>query len=131
MSKKHRVLFMGMISRITRLTFILWFFLTLKIFWKTSKFFMHTHSASKVIWREYFLAERISLKTIFGVFWSAFSRIRTEYGEIFRTSPYSVQMQENKKNNEYGHFLLRHFLRFTLSKRGQIFSQMLFRMNNN
>ena len=28
-------------------------------------------------------------------FWSAFSRIRTEYGEILRISPYSVRMREN------------------------------------
>ena len=28
-------------------------------------------------------------------FWSVFSRIRTEYGEILRISPYSVRMQEN------------------------------------
>ena len=29
------------------------------------------------------------------VFWSVFSRIRAEYGEIIRISPYSVQMREN------------------------------------
>ena len=28
-------------------------------------------------------------------FWSVFSRIRTEYGEIIRISPYSVRMQIN------------------------------------
>ena len=28
-------------------------------------------------------------------FWSAFSRIRTEYGDILRISPYSVRMREN------------------------------------
>ena len=28
-------------------------------------------------------------------FWSVFSRIRTEYGEILRISPYSVRMREN------------------------------------
>ena len=38
--------------------------------------------------------------------WSAFSRIRTEYGKIQSISPYSVQMRENtgQKNFEYGHF---------------------------
>ena len=38
--------------------------------------------------------------------WSVFSRIRTEYGEILRISPYSVRMRENtdRKNSEYGHF---------------------------
>ena len=41
------------------------------------------------------------------LFWFVFSRIRTEYGEILRISPYSVQMQENmdQNNSEYGHFL--------------------------
>ena len=40
------------------------------------------------------------------LFWSAFSRIRTEYGELLRISPYSVRMQENagQNNSEYGHF---------------------------
>ena len=28
-------------------------------------------------------------------FWSVFSHIRTEYGEIHRISPYSVRMREN------------------------------------
>ena len=41
------------------------------------------------------------------LFWSAFSRIRTEYGEIRNISPYSVRMRENteQNNSEYGHFL--------------------------
>ena len=36
-------------------------------------------------------------------FWSVFSRIRTEYGEMRSISPYSVQMPENKdhKKNLY------------------------------
>ena len=40
------------------------------------------------------------------LFWSAFSRIHTEYGETRSISPYSVQMQENADQNisEYGHF---------------------------
>ena len=39
-------------------------------------------------------------------FWSAFFRIRTEYGEIRSISPYSVQMRENAdhNNSKYGHF---------------------------
>ena len=39
--------------------------------------------------------------------WSAFSRIRTEYGDILRISPYLVQMPENtdQNNSEYGHSL--------------------------
>ena len=42
------------------------------------------------------------------LFWSAFSHIRTEYGEIRSIiSPYSVRMRENayQNNSEYGHFL--------------------------
>ena len=41
------------------------------------------------------------------LFWSAFSRIWTEYGEILRISPYSVRMLKNvdQNNYEYGHFL--------------------------
>ena len=41
------------------------------------------------------------------LFWSAFSRIRTEYAEIRSIFPYSVQMRENadQNNSEYGHFL--------------------------
>ena len=41
------------------------------------------------------------------LFWSAFSRIWTEYGEILCISPYSARMRENTDQNhsEYGHFL--------------------------
>ena len=40
------------------------------------------------------------------LFWTVFSRIQTEYGEIGSTSSYSVQMQENtdQNNSEYGRF---------------------------
>ena len=40
-------------------------------------------------------------------FWPAFSRIRTEYGDLLCKSPYSVRMQETvgKKNSKYKHFL--------------------------
>ena len=40
-------------------------------------------------------------------FWSEFSHIRTEYGEILPFFPYWVQMRENtdQKNSEYRHFL--------------------------
>ena len=39
--------------------------------------------------------------------WSVFSRIRTEYGEVLRVSPYSVRMRENRdqKNSKYENFL--------------------------
>ena len=41
------------------------------------------------------------------LFWSAFSHIRTEYGEILRVPTYSVRIPENtdQNNSEYGHFL--------------------------
>ena len=41
------------------------------------------------------------------LFWTEFSRIRTEFGEILRISTYSFQMRENadRNNSEYGHFL--------------------------
>ena len=29
-------------------------------------------------------------------FWSVFDRIRTDYGQILRISPYEVRMRENK-----------------------------------
>ena len=40
------------------------------------------------------------------LFWPAFSRIRTEYGEIRSISLHSVQIQENadQNNSECGHF---------------------------
>ena len=39
-------------------------------------------------------------------FWSVFSRIRTECGDLLCKFPYSVLMRENtdQKNSEYGHF---------------------------
>ena len=41
------------------------------------------------------------------LFWSAFSHVRTEYGEIRSISPYLVRMRENADQNksECGHFL--------------------------
>ena len=41
------------------------------------------------------------------LFWSAFSPIRTEYGQILHISHYSIRMRENadQNNSEYGHFL--------------------------
>ena len=40
------------------------------------------------------------------LFWSVFSHICTEYGEILHISPYSVRMRENtnQNNSKYGHF---------------------------
>ena len=41
------------------------------------------------------------------LFWSVFCCIRTEYGEIFRISPYSVWMRKNtdQNNSEYRNYL--------------------------
>ena len=41
------------------------------------------------------------------LFWSAFSHIRAEYGEIRSISPYSVRMWENadQNNSEYRNLL--------------------------
>ena len=37
------------------------------------------------------------------LFWSAFSRIRTEHGEMIRISPYSVQLREAADQNNSKH----------------------------
>ena len=41
------------------------------------------------------------------LFWSVFSRIRTEYGEIRNIPPYSVRMRKNteQNNSEHRHYL--------------------------
>ena len=51
------------------------------------------------------------------LFWFAFFRIRTEYGEILRISPYSVQMRENtvQNNSEYWVFSGPYFSVFGLN----------------
>ena len=54
------------------------------------------------------------------LFWSVFSCIRTEYGEIRSISLYSVPMRENtdQNNSKYGHFLSSvgsHFFRVRFS----------------
>ena len=44
---------------------------------------------------------------IWSFFWSVFSCIRTEYGDLRSKSPYSVQIQENfgpEKTSLFGHF---------------------------
>ena len=57
-------------------------------------------------------------------FWSVFPRIRTEYGQIFRISPYSVRMQENavQKNSEYA---------FLSRRDGQLSSCTILEKTNN
>ena len=58
--------------------------------------------------RTFFLLLTLSEKCPYSdLFWSAFSHIRTEYGETLRISLYSFRMRENadQNNSEYGHFL--------------------------
>ena len=54
----------------------------------------------------FLLPHTVRKVSVCGVFWSVFFCIRTEYGEMLRISPYSVQIRENadQKNSEYGHF---------------------------
>ena len=42
--------------------------------------------------------------SVFGVFWSVFSGIRTDYEDLQSKSLYSIRMWENtdQKNSEYG-----------------------------
>ena len=39
---------------------------------------------------------------VWNFFWSVFSRIWTEYGEILHIAQYSVRMQENTNAGKYG-----------------------------
>ena len=58
--------------------------------------------------RNFFVKETLREKCPYSeLFWSAFSGIRTEYGEILGISPYSFRMWENVDQNssKYGHFL--------------------------
>ena len=66
------------------------------------KFGAKLRSLSRLIY--YTLCEKCLYSELF---WSIFFRIRTEYGEMLRISPYLVRMHENtdKNNSEYGHFL--------------------------
>ena len=63
-----------------------------------------THIGGKRRDRKFLLRKKCPYSELF---WSAFSHIRTEYGEILRISPYSVRMRENadKNNFEYGYFV--------------------------
>ena len=51
------------------------------------------------------------------LFWSVFSRMRTEYGEIRSIFPHSVRMRENvnQSNYEHGHF---HAVFYRTGKKG-------------
>ena len=64
-------------------------------FWKILGFFINMRSTQFGFSR--FLSHVYHVKSvqIRSFFWSVFSRIRTEDGEIFRFSPYSVRMWEN------------------------------------
>ena len=59
------------------------------------------------LWLRNFMAHSLREKCLCSeLFWSVFSRIRTEYEEIRSISPYSVQMRgnTNQNNSEIGHF---------------------------
>ena len=60
-----------------------------------------TNHAYLICSSEDYLADGRCLKSahIRSLFWSTFSRIRTEYGEIWNSSPHSVQMSENADQN--------------------------------
>ena len=63
--------------------------------------------ASAFTWRLLQMFLSLSRKCPYSeLFWSIFSLIWTEQGEILRISPYSVRMRENtdQNNSEYGHF---------------------------
>ena len=76
---------------------------------RTCQKFMIELFRKKMLAANYFSKENIEhcVKSPYlELFWSAFSSIRTEYGEIRSISPNSVQMRENadQNNSEYGHF---------------------------
>ena len=66
-------------------------------------------------------------------FWSVFSRIRTEYEQILRISPYSIRIQENgdQKISEYGHFSRSASLKDRMTYFNIFVSEKHFRDNNN
>ena len=47
------------------------------------------------------------VKSVRSFFWSLFSCIRSEHGDLLRKSLYSVRIQEDadQKNSAFGHFL--------------------------
>ena len=47
------------------------------------------------------------------LFWSTFSRIRTEYGQLLRISPYSVRMWENTDQTKYEYGLFSRSVQIT------------------
>ena len=73
-----------------------------QLFWRNYQMFDRVLNTS--VLADFWLSvTRISLNNIHCVkcpysefFWSLFSRIRTEYGDLLRKSPYLVRMQENK-----------------------------------
>ena len=72
-----------------------------KIYWKLTK---RTHEGRLYI----LLVHCVKSVQIRSFFWSVFSRIRTENGEIRSISPYSVRIWENTawKNSVFRHFSL-------------------------
>ena len=62
------------------------------------------------------------------LFWSVFSRIPIEYGEIQSISPYLVRMRENadQNNSEYEHFLRRMKLDHSLEIKTELVVENIF-----
>ena len=108
-----------------KLYFSLFFKFWRKLSYSTGSIFAHTSRNSFINWgivqlrtgiyllsdfRLYFVHYFLTLRDkcpYSELFWSVFSCIRTEYGEILHISPYPVRMRENtdQNNSEYGHFL--------------------------
>ena len=44
---------------------------------------------------------RVKRVQVRSFFWSIFSRVRTEYGDLLRQSPYSVQIRENPDQRKH------------------------------
>ena len=68
------------------------------------------------------LGEKYPLQTFF---WSVFPHIRTENGDLYGKSPYSVRMQENmdQKNSGKGHFSHSGILAFSRSNFPRVFEK--------
>ena len=74
-----------------------------------------------------FLLHCVKCVQIQSIFWSVFSRIRTEYGDILRISPYWVQMWENTDQKKLRIWTL--FMQCVRSEDWNSKSQFFFRNN--
>ena len=98
---------------------MLWYYLSNLKMWKTAieecSFYTWVLFTFLKLDKWYQIAQRITVDKrvitawkvpVMKLFWFAFSRIRTWYGEILRIFTYSVRIRENADQNnfEYGHF---------------------------